>query len=98
VFCFNDLLAIGALRALREAGRRVPEDVAVVGFDDIEECRYTAPSLTSVAPDKRAVAASAVDLLVRRMDGEDQPEPQEVFPPFTLAVRESTTGRVIKEV
>ena len=43
LFCFNDLLALGALRALHEAGVRVPEDVAVVGFDDIEEARYSTP-------------------------------------------------------
>jgi DNA-binding LacI/PurR family transcriptional regulator len=92
VFCFNDLLAIGALRALREAGRRVPADVAVVGFDDIEECQYTAPPLTSVAPDKPAIARAAVDLLVRRMDGETLTEPQEVFPPYRLVIRESSGG------
>jgi DNA-binding LacI/PurR family transcriptional regulator len=92
VFCFNDLLAIGALRALREAGRRVPEDVAVAGFDDVEECRYTTPPLTSIAPDKMAIATAALDLLVQRMAGEPVAEPQEVTPPFTLAVRESTAG------
>jgi len=47
VFCFNDLLAFGALRALAEAGRRVPDDVAVVGFDDVQDCRYSTPPLTS---------------------------------------------------
>jgi DNA-binding LacI/PurR family transcriptional regulator len=92
VFCFNDLLAIGAMRALREAGRRIPEDVAVVGFDDIEECQYAAPPLTSVAPDKAAVADTAVDLLLERMDGTGPPEPREVFPPHRLAVRASTGG------
>ena len=56
VFCFNDLLALGALRALHEAGLRVPEDVAVVGFDDIEDGRYSAPTLTTVAPDKDRIA------------------------------------------
>src|SRR3954465_6826446 len=89
VFCFNDLLAIGALRALREAGRRVPGDVAVVGFDDVEECRYTAPPPTSVAPDRDAIATAAVDLLLRRIEPEGALEPQEVFPPFRLVVRES---------
>jgi DNA-binding LacI/PurR family transcriptional regulator len=92
VFCFNDLLAIGALRALREAGRRVPDDVAVVGFDDVEECMYTAPPLTSVSPDKRAVAETAVDLLIQRMDGTGPTQPREVFPPYRLVVRESTSG------
>jgi DNA-binding LacI/PurR family transcriptional regulator len=92
VFCFNDLLAIGALRALREGGRNVPDDVAVVGFDDVEDCLYTAPPLTSISPDKEAIAATAIDLLIQRMD-ETAPEgPQEVFPPFSLVVRESSTG------
>lgn len=52
VFCYNDLLALGAIRALIRAGRRIPEDVAVVGLDDIEEGQYSTPSLTTVAPDK----------------------------------------------
>jgi DNA-binding LacI/PurR family transcriptional regulator len=92
IFCFNDLLAFGALRALREAGRRVPEDVAVVGFDDVEECAFSNPQLTSIAPDKAAVAEAAVSLLLQRM-GSDQPmEPREVFPPYRLVVRESTGG------
>ena len=54
VFCFNDLLALGALRTLLDRGLRVPQDVAVVGFDDIDECAYSTPSLTTVAPDKAA--------------------------------------------
>ncbi len=69
VFCFNDLLALGALRTLRDHGLRVPEDVAVAGFDDIEECAYSTPSLTTVSPDKAAIAAMAVDLLASRLDG-----------------------------
>jgi DNA-binding LacI/PurR family transcriptional regulator len=92
VFCFNDLLAIGALRALREGGRRVPEDVAIVGFDDVEECLYTSPPLTSVSPDKRAVAESAVELLVQRMEDTGPMQPREVFPPYRLVIRESTGG------
>lgn len=90
VFCFNDLLAVGALRALHEAGRRVPQDVAVVGFDDIEECRYTVPPLSTISPDKRAIAESAVDLLVQRIDKSAPERPQEVFPPYRLIVRGST--------
>jgi DNA-binding LacI/PurR family transcriptional regulator len=89
VFCLNDLLALGALRALADAGLRVPEDVAVVGFDDIEESRYAVPSLTTIAPDKRAIARSAVDHLARRLDlGLWTPE--EVTVGYTLQVREST--------
>jgi DNA-binding LacI/PurR family transcriptional regulator len=92
VFCFNDLLAFGALRALADAGRRVPADVAVVGFDDVEECAYSAPPLTSIAPDKAAVAEAAVRLLAQRMSSASALEPREVFPPYLLVQRASTTG------
>jgi DNA-binding LacI/PurR family transcriptional regulator len=80
------------LRALREAGRHVPDDVAVVGFDDVEDCLYTAPPLSSVSPDKQALAETAVDLLVQRMDGIGPAQPREVFPPYRLVVRESSGG------
>lgn len=101
VFCFNDLLALGALRALSEAGVRVPEDVAVVGFDDIEDGRYSTPTLTSISPDKEEIARVAVDLLVEglgRSGGDDDEaqvngsvvEPREVFASYELVVREST--------
>ncbi|WP_328321725.1 LacI family transcriptional regulator [Kribbella sp. NBC_00382] len=64
VFAANDLMAIGALRTLREAGRRVPDDVAVVGFDDIEAALYTAPPLTTVRSPMGEQAASTVRLLL----------------------------------
>ncbi|MGN6242129.1 MAG: LacI family DNA-binding transcriptional regulator [Motilibacteraceae bacterium] len=88
LFCFNDLLAHGALRALSEAGLRCPEDVAVVGIDDIEENRYTVPSLTSIAPDKAEIADRALELLVRRIDGEGA-SGTDATPGFAIAVRES---------
>lgn len=91
VFCYNDLLAAGAIRALLQAGRRVPADVAVVGFDDIEEGRYSTPTLTTVAPDKQAIAAIAVDQLFCRLDGNTEP-PVQLEAPFSFQVRESTVG------
>lgn len=91
VFCFNDLLALGALRALHDEGRRVPDDVAVVGWDDVEDGRYSTPTLTTISPDKQQIAALAVDFLATRLgDGRSDP-PREVTANFTLAVRESTT-------
>ena len=71
VFCFNDLLAVGALRAAAEVGARVPADLAVVGFDGSEEGAYTTPTLTTVAPDKAAIAARAVERLSARVAGAD---------------------------
>ncbi|MCU1489972.1 MAG: hypothetical protein JWM85_1377 [Acidimicrobiaceae bacterium] len=89
VFCYNDLLAIGAMRTLAERGRSVPEDVAVIGFDDSEEGRYRSPSLSTIAPDKRAIAAAAMARLVGRMNGDDSPPASQAVP-FRLEAREST--------
>jgi DNA-binding LacI/PurR family transcriptional regulator len=92
VFCYNDLLAAGAIRTLLTAGLRVPEDVAVVGFDDIEEGRYSTPTLTSLAPDKHRIATMAVEQLFRRLEG-TAGDPQVLQAPFALRARESTLGR-----
>jgi DNA-binding LacI/PurR family transcriptional regulator len=91
LFCFNDLLALGALRALHEGGVRVPHEVAVVGWDDVEDGRYSTPTLTTISPDKHQIAALAVDFLAARLgDGRSEP-PRESTADFTLAVRESST-------
>jgi LacI family transcriptional regulator, repressor for deo operon, udp, cdd, tsx, nupC, and nupG len=91
VVCFNDLIALGALRTLLVRGRRVPEDVALVGCDDIEEARYSTPMLTTIAPDKQQIADLAVDFLLSRMDGPAGP-PRRVVAGHRLIVRESTAG------
>ena len=90
VFCLNDLLALGAIRGLERGRLRVPEDVAVVGFDDIEESRFSVPTLTTVAPDKAAIAAEAVAHLARRLETSTSWDPEEVLVGYTLEVREST--------
>jgi DNA-binding LacI/PurR family transcriptional regulator len=90
VFCFNDLLAIGALRAAAERGFRVPGDVAIVGFDNNEESAYSLPSLTTIAPDKAAIARNAVDLVRRRIAGGQDLPTEDVQTPFSLEIREST--------
>ncbi len=92
VFCFNDLLALGAMRALHEAGRRIPDDVAVIGFDDIEEACFAIPSLTTIAPDKEKIGELAVSFLLGRIDGTRTSQPDRVEVPFRLIVRESTGG------
>uniref|UniRef100_UPI000849B61B LacI family DNA-binding transcriptional regulator n=1 Tax=Actinacidiphila rubida TaxID=310780 RepID=UPI000849B61B len=96
VFAYNDQMALGAMRALAQHGLRIPEDVAVVGFDDTEEGRYAPVSLTSVAPDTAAIARLAVTRLLERITWDDTappPAPVRITPGHTLVVRESTTGR-----
>jgi len=86
IFAFNDLLALGALHVLGARGVSVPEQVAVIGFDDIDEASYSTPSLSSVAPDTRALARAAIDLLIT-------PSPAgSPAIPFTIADRASTGG------
>ncbi|MFG1704345.1 LacI family DNA-binding transcriptional regulator [Nonomuraea sp. M3C6] len=96
VFCFNDALALGALRALLSRGIRVPEDVMVMGFDDIEDGRFTTPTLSTVSPSKTLIAESAVDLLAARLAG-TAAKPREVRIPHRLAPRESS-GALIPSV
>ncbi|WP_345762400.1 LacI family DNA-binding transcriptional regulator [Diaminobutyricibacter sp. McL0608] len=71
VLCRDDLFAMAALRGLEIAGRRVPEDVAVLGWDDTAVARYSTPALSSVSPDKQALASAAFALLEDRMQGYD---------------------------
>ena len=92
VFCFNDLLALGALRTLLRSGVRVPEDIAVVGFDDIEDGRYATPTLSTVKPDKAEIARLAVELLADRLAGDRDTAPRELVAGHELVIRESTTG------
>ena len=90
VFCFNDQLALGAMRAAHDAGLDVPRDVAVVGFDDIEDGRYSRPSLTTISPDKWAIAVRALELLGERLDGDRSGSARDVVVPHSLIVRESS--------
>ncbi|MEV1177360.1 LacI family DNA-binding transcriptional regulator [Nonomuraea sp. NPDC049784] len=88
VFVANDQMALGVLRALREAGRRVPEDVSVVGFDDIPESAYYWPPLTTVRQDFGEVGRHAFHMLLDRMAG-TEPDRRRLVEP-ELVVREST--------
>lgn len=90
VFCFSDDLAVGALRELHEQGLRVPADVSVVGFDDVDESRFTIPSLTSVSPRKADIARIGLDLLLKRV-GDSDARPRDVRVGHELTVRESST-------
>ncbi|HEX3815349.1 MAG TPA: LacI family DNA-binding transcriptional regulator [Mycobacteriales bacterium] len=89
VFCCSDLLALGLLRALHERGVRVPDDIAVVGFDDIEDGSYSIPTLSTVAPDKLGIARAAVHQLLERIGGSTGPG-REITVGHELRIRESS--------
>jgi DNA-binding LacI/PurR family transcriptional regulator len=92
LFCFNDLLALGAMEALRHHGVSVPGDVAVIGFDDIEEGRHTTPGLSTIACDLELLAERAVDGLLSRLDEPSLAEGYSVVVPHHLVVRGSSTA------
>jgi DNA-binding LacI/PurR family transcriptional regulator len=93
VFAYNDLIAIGAMHAIVQADLRVPDDIAVMGFDDIEDGRFSNPSLTTIAPDKERIGRLAVSKLIARIAGKPVDPPRDTQPPFRLVTRESTLGR-----
>lgn len=91
LFALNDTLGLGALRALGEAGVRVPDDVAVIGFDNIDESRFSVPSMSSVDPGRHQIAQMAVDLLLERIREKGDPvPPRQVFADYRIVGREST--------
>ncbi|HEY1177792.1 MAG TPA: LacI family DNA-binding transcriptional regulator [Phytomonospora sp.] len=85
VFAASDLMAIGALAALRNSGRRVPEDVAVVGFDDIEQARYAEPPLTTVQQPSPLLGREMVRMMQRILCGEPPESPMTL--PTQLVLR-----------
>jgi LacI family repressor for deo operon, udp, cdd, tsx, nupC, and nupG len=90
LFCFSDELAAGVLRELHEQRLHAPSDISVVGFDDVQEARFTTPSLTSIRPDKAQIAEVAVDMLIQRIQGSEA-KPRDVRIGYELIVRESTS-------
>ena len=87
IVCFNDEMAIGAMRCVKAAGLRVPEDVSVTGFDDLSFAAYTDPPLTTIAQPTEAFGTEAIALLVDIIEGKS--EKQHLTLPFELVVRES---------
>lgn len=93
VLGLNDTLALGAMRALQEAGRRVPDDVWVVGFDDLDEAQYSIPSLTTIDPGQEWIARTAVETLLARIAGEvEEVPPRLLLADYCLVERESAPG------
>ncbi|MEQ4722883.1 LacI family DNA-binding transcriptional regulator [Nonomuraea sp. B19D2] len=95
VFCVTDTVAIGVLRGLADRGVRVPDQVKVIGFDNIAEGAYSVPSLSSIDPDHPLMAGTAVDLLVSRLarkGKQKQVAVREFVSRFSVVARESTGG------
>jgi LacI family transcriptional regulator len=91
LFAFNDVSAIGAIRALREVGRRVPQDVSVIGFDDIQSAAFQNPALTTVRQPLRKMGELAAQTLLRRIANSDHPvSPKGVTVEPELVIRDST--------
>jgi LacI family transcriptional regulator len=90
IFCFNDIAAIGAIRALKDAGLTVPGDVSVVGFDDIQSAAYSTPSLTTVHQPLLEMGKRGAQVLLERIADREKVFPSEIVMAPELVVREST--------
>jgi DNA-binding LacI/PurR family transcriptional regulator len=90
IFCFNDIAAIGAIRALKDAGLSVPGDVSVVGFDDIQSAAYSTPSLTTVRQPLTEMGKRGAQVLLERIANRDAELPPEIVMAPEFVVREST--------
>jgi LacI family transcriptional regulator len=88
LFAYNDIVAIGAIRAFREAKLRMPDDISVIGFDDIRGAMYVVPSITTVRQPLHKMGEIAAATLVGRIEGKDFPEEIRIEP--ELIVRESS--------
>ena len=87
VFCYNDRLALGAMRAVREHGLRVPRDISIVGFDDLFLSSYADPPLTTIRQPKHDMGCQATEILLELLAGG---KPASLIATGTLVVRHST--------
>lgn len=92
VFVGSDNMAAGALRALKAHGRRIPDDVALVGFDDLAIAQQTEPSLTTMSQPIRALGHEMATMLIRLMEGEN---PSPIILPTRLVVRGSAPAALL---
>ncbi len=92
VTCYNDLVALGLCRALTELGIRIPEDISVVGYDNLQLLDYVSPRLTSVRVPKREVGRVAAEILHQCIESNGAQSPRKVYLQAELVVRESTSA------
>lgn len=89
LFCANDEIAMGAMKALQEHGLRVPEDISIVGFDNLDIADYCSAPLTTIHQPRREMGAQAMDLMLHILKGQ-APAEQRLLLPYQLIVRKST--------
>jgi LacI family transcriptional regulator len=92
VFAASDLMAVGAIRAIEDSGRRCPDDISVVGFDDIQLAELISPPLTTIRQDKRGLGSTAAQSLVEMIEDAEAPPPVRTLP-VELVVRASTASK-----
>lgn len=98
VFCFNDVMALGAISAITEKGLNVPQDISVIGYDNVHSSRFYAPPLTTIHQSKSRLGAAALELLLERIENNEkakEPKVLEFFP--ELVKRKSVRNLKIKE-
>ena len=89
IFAISDIMAIGAIKAIRENGLRIPSDISVMGFDDISFALMYDPPLSTVSQPKYELGKTAVELLMRQLDKQNK-EPEDIILPYKLVIRGST--------
>jgi len=90
IFMWDDRLAVSAIKAIHEIGLRIPDDVAVVGYDDIEIAAYLYPPLTTVRQPSHQIGETAARILLNKLESKDKPIPQKIVLKPELVIREST--------
>jgi LacI family transcriptional regulator len=89
VFCANDLMAVGAMRAIKAAGLRIPQDIAVVGFDDVPLASLAEPALTTIRQDINQLGWTAAEELITMLESDDKKNCRKLIP-VELIIRQST--------
>jgi DNA-binding LacI/PurR family transcriptional regulator len=92
VFARNDFTAIGAINAIKEAGLNIPEDISIVGFDDIPTAIHTSPALTTVRQPTRSQGSIAAEYLFKRIEGDQSLTREERTLECELIIRGSTAS------
>ena len=90
IFVWDDRLAIGAIKAIFEAGKRIPQDIAIVGYDDIEISEFLFPPLTTVRHPSHEIGKTATRILIDRLESEDESELKRVVLKPELIIRQTT--------